>query len=442
MATVASPHLLIITFPAIGHIFPQLKLAHQLLTLGLRLTFLSTPKNLKYLKPLQDLHTPDKFQTLVLPFPDVPGIPPGAENLIDLPGLHFAPLLIEAYAKLCAPVGEWIKSHSDPPIAIMSDYFFSESTQKLASDLGIKRIGFSALNAHSVYRNWGERVDQESSLSRANMESWALIFNTFEGFDNEFVLFFKQKIEHGRVFVVGPLLSLEYGPLIQNEDEKDKVMEWLDDESMKHENDSVVYIGFGTQVNLNKTQVNAIAKALEASHCKFIWAIKVPLGMRNESYDENEINILTAIGVPERFRQDTAKRGIVTTKWVKQKEILKHRVVGAYLTHSGWNSVIEGLISGVVMLLWPMQADHHDNARRLSDDLKVALRVCEGLETIPDSIELAKALDNVTSEDGYADLRKGAIELGNKASGAIEEKIGSSSKSIAELVEQVKALGG
>uniref|UniRef100_A0A7N0ZRZ6 Uncharacterized protein n=1 Tax=Kalanchoe fedtschenkoi TaxID=63787 RepID=A0A7N0ZRZ6_KALFE len=424
------PHILIITFPAIGHIFPQLRLAHQFLTAGVTLTFMLTPKNLKFLQPLQRLHPPGKFQTLVLPFPDIPGMPPGAENLIEVPGLHFAPLFIQAYAELCGPVGEWIESHPDPPVAIMSDVFFSEATQRLAVRLGIKFVGFSPVNAHSLYCCWGE--GGESGICRANMRSWALVFNTFEGLDDLNVEFYKERIDGGRVYAVGPLLSLEShtsGPI------KHEVIEWLNDSS--HSDNSVVYVGFGTQVNFSPWQVKAIADALDASGCKFIWAVKVPLG-------QNDHTDLTAIGFPEGLAERMAeeKRGIVTTEWVPQRAILNHPAVGAYLTHSGWNSVVEGLIGGVVMLLWPMQADHHDNAKRLADELNVAVRVCAGLEAVPDSAQLAKALADATSADGgYAEVRKGAVELGKKALSAIdEENAGSSIRSVEEFVKQVKAL--
>uniref|UniRef100_A0A7N0VEQ5 Uncharacterized protein n=1 Tax=Kalanchoe fedtschenkoi TaxID=63787 RepID=A0A7N0VEQ5_KALFE len=146
-----TPHMLVITFPAIGHINPQLKLAHHLLAAGLTLTFMLTPKNLK---PLLSLHSCEKIRTLVLPLPDTPGLPPGVENLAEVPGVHLAWLFVQAYANLSALIRCWVESHPYSPMAIMSDIFFSVEAGRLAGCLRIKLIGFSPQNALCVRGFW------------------------------------------------------------------------------------------------------------------------------------------------------------------------------------------------------------------------------------------------------------------------------------------------
>lgn len=404
-----------------------MKLADQLATQGLKITIMVTPKNLRYVQPLLNLHSEKSIGTLILPFPGHPEIPDGVENLQELPSLKFTPFLSAAFSQLCGPIGDWIKSHCNPPVALMSDVFFSAPAQKLAVDLGIRRIGFTPLNAHSLHCCWGDGPNVEN---RANMESWGIVFNTLEDLDGKYLRFYREKIEKGRVWAVGPLLGVDQGTTNGlGSDEEHPVLEWLN--SCEVDN-SVVYVGFGTQIILNPEQVESLATALDLSGCGFVWAIKVPTN--NSGTDD-----LTVIGMPKGFKDRVKKRGIITTQWVPQKQILQHRAVGAYLTHAGWNSVVEGLIGGALLLLWPMQVDHYDHAKLLADDYKAAVRVCQGLHTVPDSGELAHVLADSTNANEYKDIRGRAVELGRKACGAIEEE-GSSVKAVKDLVKQIMEL--
>ena len=42
-------------------------------------------------------------------------------------------------------------------------------------------------------------------------------------------------------------------------------------------------------------------------------------------------------------------------------EVLHHRATGAFVTHYGWNSVLEGITAGVPMLCWPLYAEQKMN---------------------------------------------------------------------------------
>lgn len=114
--------------------------------------------------------------------------------------------------------------------------------------------------------------------------------------------------------------------------------------------------------------------------------------------------------------------------------ILSHRAVGAFLTHCGWNSILEGLVAGVSMLAWPMAADQFLNSILLVNELKVAVKVCEGAESVPDSTELARAVTLSVSENWAA--RERVTELRRAAVEAIKPG-GSSAKNLDALVKHL-----
>ncbi|KAL7161121.1 hypothetical protein ACSBR2_041723 [Camellia fascicularis] len=85
--------------------------------------------------------------------------------------------------------------------------------------------------------------------------------------------------------------------------------------------------------------------------------------------------------IPLGFEDREIGRGLIVKDWAPQVMILRHRAIGTFLTHCGWNSVLERLVAGVPMLAWPMEGEQFLNATLLVDELKVAIRICEGAQT-------------------------------------------------------------
>lgn len=69
------------------------------------------------------------------------------------------------------------------------------------------------------------------------------------------------------------------------------------------------------------------------------------------------------------------KVGLVVRSWELQVAILKHKATAGFLTHYGWNSSLESMVHGVLMIIWPRYAEQKMNSVVLSKEIKVAIRM-------------------------------------------------------------------
>ncbi|KAM3731697.1 hypothetical protein ACB098_11G001400 [Castanea mollissima] len=119
------------------------------------------------------------------------------------------------------------------------------------------------------------------------------------------------------------------------------VMKWLDDQPLS----SVVFLCFGSMRSFEKDQVKEIAYALEHSGCRFLWSLRNPPpsgGIASPSDYTNLEEIL-----PQGFIERTQGIGKVIG-WAPQVAILAHSAIGGFVSHCGWNSMLESLWFGMV----------------------------------------------------------------------------------------------
>ncbi|KAI6683306.1 hypothetical protein NL676_029219 [Syzygium grande] len=453
-------------YPTPGHIIPLLDLTHKLLHLrrsDLTVTVLVTPDNLHLLDPfLSSSSSSLLLQPLVLPSPEPPATPHPprrrlAANVRALRDLHL-PLL-----------SRWFESHPSPPCALVSDFFLGW-THRFARERVVPRVVFSPSGAFGlsvnfalwrdlrrpdeesmvsfeklpncprfpwshiplIYRNY-EVGDPEMELLRegaiGNIESWGIVFNSFDGLERAYLDHIRKEVGHDRVWAVGPLLPAEAdgsaGPTSRGGPSSvsaGEVLTWLD----ACPDGSVVYVCFGSRAVLTQRQMDELAAGLERSGVRFILCVReAGRGGHAAAGDYG--------AVPEDFEERVAGRGLVIRGWAPQVPILRHRAVGTFLTHCGWNSTLEGLSAGTVMLTWPMGAEQFVNAKLLVDELGVGMRVGEGLEKIPEATELARVL--AESLRGDLAQRVRAKEMSGAAWNAIEG--GSSEKDLSDFVRCV-----
>ncbi|XP_062107037.1 UDP-glycosyltransferase 82A1 [Humulus lupulus] len=181
---------------------------------------------------------------------------------------------------------------------------------------------------------------------------------------------------------------LPIGPLCKNSttknpsfwEEDNSCLDWLD----KQKPNSVIYISFGSWVSpIGESKVRTLAMALESLGHFFIWVLG---------------NSWTA-GLPVGFEERISNRGKIVS-WAPQMEVLKHRAVGFYLTHCGWNSTMEAIQSQKRLLCYPIAGDQFVNCNYIVKVWRIGVRINgvglkdveEGLRKIVEDKEMGMRL--------------------------------------------------
>ncbi|KAJ0945807.1 putative flavonol 3-O-glucosyltransferase [Helianthus annuus] len=164
------------------------------------------------------------------------------------------------------------------------------------------------------------------------------------------------------VYPVGPVLNLDG---VAGKAEDKDVIRWLDDQPPS----SVVVLCFGSMGSFNEVQVKEIARGLEQSGHRFVWSLRRPphLEQSSEGNADNHDGVL-----PDGFMERTLGTGKVIG-WAPQVSLLAHKAVGGFVSHCGWNSILESLWFGVPTATWPMYAEQQMNAFEMVVELGLAV---------------------------------------------------------------------
>lgn len=249
-----------------------------------------------------------------------------------------------------------------------------------------------------------------------------IMIETFNDLESEIVDY--MSILCPNVKTVGPLFKY---PLVQSADAvrgdfikaSDGCIEWLD----TRPESSVVYVSFGSFVELKQEQVDEIAYGLLNAGVSFLWALKQP----------NKL--------PRGFLERVGERGKVV-RWSPQEKVLAHSSVACFLTHCGWNSTMEAVTSGTPVVAFPNFGDQVTDAVYLVDVWKVGVRMSRGddLESrfVPRE-EVQKCLRQAVVGPKAEEMKRNMLKLKEAAAAAVEAG-GSSWENVQSFVDEMKAM--
>ncbi|THG11254.1 UDP-glycosyltransferase 92A1-like [Camellia sinensis] len=481
-------HIVMLPFMAHGHLIPFLALATQIhQTTGFTITIATTPLNIHYLRRSSTTANHRQIRLVALPFNSSDhGLPPNTENTEAVPLSQLITLLY-ASTTLEAPCHQLLADitakDGRPPICIISDVVHGWAT-RVAQKVQTVNVSFTTCGAYgtatyvSLWQNLPHRRSPETDeyfsvpgfpnscrFHRSQIhqflraadgnDSWSRYFrpqivlslessfgwlcNTAEEIE-PLGLEALRKVTKLPVWTIGPLLpptmlklnhsssssssssssnlkSLILGQHSGKECEisPKKCLEWLD----LHPQGSVLYISFGSQNTISASQMMELAKGLEDSGKPFIWVVRPPIGFDLKGEFKAE-------WLPDGFeeRMVERKQGMLVRSWAPQLEILCHKSTGAFLSHCGWNSVMESLSQGVPIIGWPLAAEQAYNAKMMVEEMGVCVEITRrGIETSVGREEVKSVIDLVMEENGKKgkEMKKNAVKIGELIKAALRE---------------------
>ncbi|XP_026425204.1 UDP-glycosyltransferase 92A1-like [Papaver somniferum] len=473
-------HIIMFPFMAHGHFTRFIALAKFISQRkpNTKITIVSTPLNVKHLQStLQTSETNSNIGLAEIPFSSADhGLPTNSESLDSLPP-KLIPTFFYALETLKPSfdnfITETIRTDKHLPSCIIFDLFLGwvTDTAKRVGTFSFCFLdaGYGAAMYFSICLHFPHRTNDDSNelieefyvpefpdtcrlyLSQLipmlrysskesafgkfaqrhislMLKSDGMLCNSVEEIDVVGLKILRNLMESKRVWTVGPLLpsylllghqNKNNGSVVTHfRKEKEfgispeSCIEWLNHQKPS----SVLYISFGSQFTISAPKMMELALGLEKSGKNFIWVLKPPSGFDSKSEFKSE-------WLPEGFveRMNETQKGLLVKKWAPQLEILCHRSTGVFLSHCGWNSVLESLSQGVPIIGWPLFAEQHYNSKMIQEEMRVSVELARGDETELCSEDVKKVIEQVMDSSKGEEMRKKATVIAEKIGTAMRE---------------------
>lgn len=187
------------------------------------------------------------------------------------------------------------------------------------------------------------------------LKASSILFNTFDSLEHQVLEAIKSTISP-QIYTIGPLHLLEQKHVPESPLKSFRPSLWKDDIHClewlaQREPKSVVYVNYGCATLMSEENLIEFAWGLANSKHPFLWVLRLDVVM-------GESGVL-----PDEFIHETQDRGLVVT-WCPQEQVLVHPAVGVFLTHCGWNSLLESVCGGGLPVIgWPFFAEQQTNCR-------------------------------------------------------------------------------
>ncbi|KAL0307442.1 UNVERIFIED_CONTAM: UDP-glucose flavonoid 3-O-glucosyltransferase 6 [Sesamum angustifolium] len=296
-------------------------------------------------------------------------------------------------------VADIIKSSSSSKIAGFVIDMMCPSIIDVANGFGVPSyvyVTFGSAVLGLMFHLQSLRDDHNKDVTEYR-EAKGIIVNTFIEFESHQIEALSNDEKIPPIYPLGPILQGGGSQTDREKPNHGEIFEWLD----RQPDSSVVFLCFGSQGCLDEDQVMEIAVALENSGHRFLWSLRKPPPKGKIDFPKEYENPQEVL--PEGFLKRTSEIGKVIG-WAPQMAVLSHPAVGGFVSHCGWNSILESVWCGVPMATWPLTVDQQSNAFLLVKEFEMAVEIkidyrkesgiIVGAETIEKAIKLLMEPEN------------------------------------------------
>ncbi|XP_058200925.1 crocetin glucosyltransferase, chloroplastic-like [Rhododendron vialii] len=461
-----SVQILLVIFPAQGHINPSLQFAKRLVKMGVRVTLLTAFSAVNHITKSAD--TAPRGVTF-LGFSDGydDGFRAGMDFDVYMPdlrrrGSEAVATAITSSADNGKPIGHVVYTTLLPWVSQVTRDLHVPSTFLWIQPATILDIFYYSFYGNGDLLNeskisdpsWSIELpglprltgrDLPSFLLAPNAFKFALplfkehidtldeetnpkiLVNSFDALESEAL----QAIKKLNFVAIGPLIPSAFldgkdpsdnsfgGDLLPKSND---YIEWLDSKPRG----SVIYVAFGSMSGLAKQQTEEVARGLLDCGRPFLWVMRGKGNGEKEEVDKAS------------YEKELEQQGMIVS-WCSQVEVLSHSSVGCFVSHCGWNSSLESLVFGVPVVAFSQWADQVTNAKLIEDVWKTGVRLTKNGEGIVEGGEVKRCIEMVMGGGSRGEeMRNNAKKWKDLARKATVEG-GSSDKNFRAFVDDVRA---
>ncbi|TVT97471.1 hypothetical protein EJB05_57293, partial [Eragrostis curvula] len=444
MAPAASPprpRVMVLPFPAQGHVMPLMELAHRLVEHGLEVDFVNTDFNhdrvVKALAAAGEAGAaaPDGINNVS--FPD--GMAPDGDrtDIGKLGGGLPAAMLGRIEDMVVSKKIRWV-------VADVSMSWVLELVAKAGVRVALlifRRVEINYIHdddrAGNVTRNERIQLSPRMPVIDAPELPWAslgknpesrriliqsvikaipamalaevIVCNTFEEIESEELALLPKP-----ALAVGPLeMPASTSAACHFWPQDRTCLTWLDTQAPG----SVVYVAFGSLTVFGATRLQELADGLGLTRRPFLWVVRP--------------NFVDGVGKGwlDEFKWRVGDSGLVVG-WAPQQRVLSHPSVACFVTHCGWNSTMEGVRHGVPFLCWPYFADQFCNQSYIYDVWDTGLRIQADERGVVTKEEIMDKVARLLGDEG---IKARVLSLKKAACASVGDG-GSSHRDLLKLV--------